>query len=138
LVALAQVRFVKSRPRPNSDEQICPQDGAAPVNVKSFLDEARGNRAVRRIVKILSSTFVRRSINIPCVSVAAVCAISATLPARAFAARETTRERVPHEDVEIPQKDAASSASEVTVDLDRQELTVRPVAAKAPAGKSDE
>jgi anti-sigma-K factor RskA len=40
--------------------------------------------------------------------------------------------------VAILQKDAASPAFEVTVDLDRQELTVRPVAAQAPPGKSYE
>ena len=38
----------------------------------------------------------------------------------------------------ILQKDAASPAFEVTVNLDRQELTVRPVAARAPPGKSYE
>jgi anti-sigma-K factor RskA len=40
--------------------------------------------------------------------------------------------------VAILQKDAASPAFEVTVNLDKQELTVRPVAARAPPGKSYE
>jgi anti-sigma-K factor RskA len=55
-----------------------------------------------------------------------------------FVARETTREAVPHEYVAILQKDAASPAFEVTVNLDTRELTVRPVAAQAPPGKSYE
>ncbi len=69
-------------------------------------------------------------------------AIAATAVAAAlaigFVVRETTRGAVPHEYVAILQKDAASPAFEVTVDLDRQELTVRPVAARAPPGKSYE
>ena len=44
------------------------------------------------------------------------------------------RPRCGTEYVAILQKDAASPAFEVTVDLDRQELTVRPVAARAPPG----
>jgi anti-sigma-K factor RskA len=55
-----------------------------------------------------------------------------------FAAREATRRSVPHEYVAILQKDAASPAFAVTVNLDKQELTVRPVAAQAPPGKSYE
>ena len=45
---------------------------------------------------------------------------------------------LPREYVAILQKDAASPAFEVTVNLDRRELTVRPVAARAPPGKSYE
>ena len=55
-----------------------------------------------------------------------------------FVARETSRRSAPHEYVAILQKDAASPAFAVTVNLDKQELTVRPVAAKAPPGKSYE
>ena len=55
-----------------------------------------------------------------------------------FVARETSRQSAPHEYVAILQKDAASPAFEVTVNLDKQELTVRPVAAQAPPGKSYE
>ncbi|MGB7975312.1 MAG: anti-sigma factor [Roseiarcus sp.] len=55
-----------------------------------------------------------------------------------FVARETSRRSAPHEYVAILQKDAASPAFAVTVNLDRQELTVRPVAAQAPPGKSYE
>jgi anti-sigma-K factor RskA len=55
-----------------------------------------------------------------------------------FIARETSRQSAPHEYVAILQKDAASSAFAVTVNLDKQELTVRPVAAQAPPGKSYE
>jgi len=55
-----------------------------------------------------------------------------------FAAREATRRSAPHEYVAILQKDAASPAIEVTVNLDRQELTVRPVLAQPPQGKAYE
>ena len=55
-----------------------------------------------------------------------------------FVAREATRRSAPREYVAILQKDAASPAIEVTVNLDKQELTVRPVAAQAPPGKSYE
>jgi anti-sigma-K factor RskA len=51
---------------------------------------------------------------------------------------ETSRPAPPHEYVAILQKDAASPAFEVTVNLDKQELTVRPVAAQAPPGKAYE
>ncbi len=55
-----------------------------------------------------------------------------------FVAREASRQSAPREYVAILQKDAASPAFEVTVNLDKQELTVRPVAAQAPPGKSYE
>ena len=64
--------------------------------------------------------------------------IVAALLAVGFIAREATRETAPREYVAILQKDAASPAFEVTVNLDKQELTVRPVAAQAPPGKSYE
>jgi anti-sigma-K factor RskA len=70
---------------------------------------------------------------------AAIAASSlAALLAVGFAVREGTRTNVPHEYVAILQKDAASPAFEVTVNLDRQELTVRPVAARTPPGKAYE
>jgi anti-sigma-K factor RskA len=69
-------------------------------------------------------------------AIAASCL--AALLAVGFVARETTRRQAPHEYVAILQKDAASPAFEVTVDLDRQELRVRPLAAKAPPGKDYE
>ena len=69
-------------------------------------------------------------------------AIAASLFAGVLAiglvARETSRRSAPREYVAILQKDAASPAIEVTVNLDRQELTVRPVAAQAPPGKAYE
>jgi anti-sigma-K factor RskA len=55
-----------------------------------------------------------------------------------FVGREASRQSVPREYVAILQKDAASPAFAVTVNLDKQELTVRPVAARAPPGKSYE
>ncbi|HEY5207401.1 MAG TPA: anti-sigma factor [Roseiarcus sp.] len=69
-------------------------------------------------------------------------AIAASLFAGVLAigvvARETSRRSAPHEYVAILQKDLASPAIEVTVNLDKQELTVRPVAAQAPPGKAYE
>jgi anti-sigma-K factor RskA len=69
-------------------------------------------------------------------------AIAASLVAALFAigfvVLETSRPAPPHEYVAILQKDAASPAFEVTVNLDKQELTVRPVAAQAPPGKAYE
>jgi anti-sigma-K factor RskA len=62
----------------------------------------------------------------------------AALLAVGLVARETTREAAPHEYVAILQKDAGAPAIEVTVDLDRRELRVRPVAAQAPPGKAYE
>jgi anti-sigma-K factor RskA len=62
----------------------------------------------------------------------------AALLAIGLVVREETRQAAPHEYVAILQKDAASPAFEVTVDLDRQELSVRPVAAQPPPGKSYE
>lgn len=56
----------------------------------------------------------------------------------AFVARETTRPQGPHEFVAVLQKSADSPAFAVTVNIDTRELTVRPVAAQAPAGKSYE
>jgi len=55
-----------------------------------------------------------------------------------FVGREATREAVPHEYVAILQKDAASPAFAITVNLDSREFTVRPVAATAPPGKAYE
>ncbi len=69
---------------------------------------------------------------------ALAASVVAALLAIGLIARETTREAGPREYVAILQKDANSPAFEVTVDLDRQELTVRPVAAQAPPGKSYE
>ena len=56
-----------------------------------------------------------------------------------LAVRETSRPAAaPREYVAILQKDPASPAFEVTVDLDRRELSVRPVAATPPPGKAYE
>ncbi|HEY3621855.1 MAG TPA: anti-sigma factor [Roseiarcus sp.] len=69
---------------------------------------------------------------------AIAASIVAGVLAIGFIAREATRQSAPREYVAILQKDAASPAFEVTVNLDKQELTVRPVAARAPPGKSYE
>ena len=71
-------------------------------------------------------------------SAAIAASVLAAMLAIGFVVRESTREAVPHEFVAILQKDAGSPAIEVTVNLDRRELTVRPVAAQAPPGKSYE
>jgi anti-sigma-K factor RskA len=52
--------------------------------------------------------------------------------------REATREATPRQFVAVLQKSADSPAFAVTVNLDSRELTVRPVSAPAPAGKSYE
>jgi anti-sigma-K factor RskA len=87
--------------------------------------------ADRSVVALRRSVTRWRAAAIAASVVAAVLAIG-------FAVREATREAVPHEYVAILQKDAASPAFEVTVNLDTRELTVRPVAAQAPPGKSYE
>jgi anti-sigma-K factor RskA len=69
---------------------------------------------------------------------AIAASIAAALLAIGFVASETARQSLPREYVAILQKDAASPVFEVTVNLDKQELTVRPVAARAPSGKSYE
>jgi anti-sigma-K factor RskA len=69
---------------------------------------------------------------------AIAASVVAGLLAIGLIARETTREALPRQYVAILQKDAASPAFEVTVNLDRQELTVRPVAAQTPPGKAYE
>jgi anti-sigma-K factor RskA len=71
-------------------------------------------------------------------SAAIAASALAALLATGFALRETTREARPREYVAVLQKDAASPAFEVTVNLDRQELTVRPIAARTPPGRSYE
>ena len=69
---------------------------------------------------------------------AIAASVLAGLLAIGFVAREATRQSTPREYVAILQKDSASPAFEVTVNLDKQELTVHPVAARAPPGKSYE
>jgi anti-sigma-K factor RskA len=69
---------------------------------------------------------------------AIAASVVACLLAIGFIARETSRPSLPREYVAILQRDAGSPAFEVTVNLDNQQLTVRPVAARAPPGKSYE
>ena len=80
---------------------------------------------------------LRRSVALWRTSAIAASLLAAVL-AVGIVGREMTRQAAPREYVAILQKDAASPAIEVTVDLDRQELTVRPVAARAPPGKAYE
>lgn len=78
----------------------------------------------------------RRAASWRVAAIAASCV--AALLAVGLVVRERQRATAPREYVAILQKDAASPAFEVTVDLDRQEFSVRPVAARTPPGKSYE
>ena len=69
---------------------------------------------------------------------AIAASVVAVAMAIGLAASEMSRRSAPREYVAILQKDAASPAFEVTVNLDRQELRIRPVAARAPPGKAFE
>jgi anti-sigma-K factor RskA len=71
-------------------------------------------------------------------ALAIAASVLAGVLAIGFVGREATRQSAPREYVAILQKDAASPAIEVTVNLDKQELTVRPVAAQPPPGKAYE
>jgi anti-sigma-K factor RskA len=123
------------------EERLAPLAEAAPeielprdllpaieARIRGASPEARGNGA---IVELERSIRRWRAMAIAASLFAGVLAIG-------FVARETSRRSAPHEYVAILQKDAASPAFAVTVNLDKQELTVRPVAAQAPPGKSYE
>ena len=108
-----------------------PGDYLAAIEARIRAAPPRRQAADRSVVALRRSVTRWRAAAIAASLVAAVLAIG-------FAVRETTREAVPHEYVAILQKDAASPAFEVTVNLDTRELTVRPVAAQAPPGKAYE
>ena len=101
---------------------------AIEARIRGSLREAPGGGAV---VGLERSIRRWRGLAIAASVLAGVLAIG-------FVAREATRQSAPREYVAILQKDAASPAIEVTVNLDKQELTVRPVAAQAPPGKAYE
>jgi anti-sigma-K factor RskA len=71
-------------------------------------------------------------------ALAIAASVLAGVLAIGFVGREATRQSAPREYVAILQKDATSPAIEVTVNLDKQELTVRPVTAQPPPGKAYE
>ena len=101
---------------------------AIEARIRSVAPEAPGNAAVaslRRSVTRWRAAAIAASI------IAGVLAVG-------FITREATREAVPHENVAVLQKDAASPAFAITVNLDTREFTVRPVAATAPPGKAYE
>ena len=108
-----------------------PGDYLAAIEARIRAASAGRQAADRSVVALRRSVTRWRAAAIAASLVAAVLAIG-------FAVRETTRQAVPHEYVAILQKDAASPAFEVTVNLDTRELTVRPVAAQAPPGKAYE
>ena len=62
----------------------------------------------------------------------------AAMLAIGLVAREATRATAPRQYVAVLQKDPGSPAFAVTVNLDTREMTVRPVSAPAPSGKSYE
>jgi anti-sigma-K factor RskA len=80
---------------------------------------------------------VRRSVSRWRMGAIAASSLAALL-AIGLVAREQTRGQAPRKYVAILQKDAVSPAFEVTVNLDKQELSVRPVAAQTPPGKAYE
>jgi anti-sigma-K factor RskA len=88
-------------------------------------------QATAAVVALRRSVTRWRATAIAAALVAAVLAVG-------FIARETTREALPHEYVAILQKDAASPAFAITVNLDTREFTVRPVAATPLPGKAYE
>ena len=69
---------------------------------------------------------------------AIAASIVAGVLAVGFIAREATRQAAPRQYVAILQKDAASPAFAITVNLDTLEFTARPVEATAPPGKAYE
>lgn len=69
-------------------------------------------------------------------AVAASCGLALLLVG--FAAREMTRDSAPRQFVAVLQKSPDAPAFAVSVNLDKREFTVRPVAAPAPLGKSYE
>ena len=101
---------------------------AIEARIRGVVPEAPGSAAV---VSLERSIRRWRSLAIAASVLAGMLAIG-------FGTREATRQSAPREYVAILQKDAASPAIEVTVNLDKQELTVRPVAAQAPPGKAYE
>jgi anti-sigma-K factor RskA len=101
---------------------------AIEARIRGATPEAAGNPGVDAL---------RRSL-IRWRAAAIAASIVAGVLAVGFAALETTREALPHQYVAILQKDAASPAFAITVNLDSREFTVRPIAATAPPGKAYE
>ncbi len=101
---------------------------AIEARIRGATPEAAGNPGVDAL---------RRSL-IRWRAAAIAASIVAGVLAVGFAARETTREALPHQYVAVLQKDAASPAFAITVNLDSREFTVRPIAATAPPGKAYE
>jgi anti-sigma-K factor RskA len=101
---------------------------AIEARVRGALPETPGDAAVatlRRSVTRWRATAIAASL------IAAMLAVG-------FIVREQSREAVPHQYVAILQKDAASPAFAISVNLDTREFTVRPVGATAPPGKAYE
>jgi anti-sigma-K factor RskA len=101
---------------------------AIEARIRGASPEAPANPAVAALRRSLTRW---RAAAIAASIIAGVLAIG-------FIAREMAREAAPHQYVAILQKDAASPAFAITVDLDAREFTVRPVAAAAPPGKAYE
>src|SRR6185437_4342372 len=113
------------------EARLAPLAEAAPAieaRIRGAAPPASANAAVAAL---------RRSVALWRTSAIAATVLAAVL-AIGIVGREMSRPSTPREYVAILQKDAGSPAIEVTVNLDRRELTVRPVAARAPPGKAYE
>ena len=128
------------------EERLAPLAEAAPPiepprdhlpAIEARIRETRAGASPAQLPPDAAVAALRRSVARWRVTAIAASCLAALL-AVGFLARETTRRQAPQEYVAILQKDAASPAFEVAVNLDKQELTVRPVAAQTPPGKAYE
>jgi anti-sigma-K factor RskA len=119
------------------EERLAPLAEAAPPiePPRDYLPDIearlRGPAAAEAVVALRARLGRWRAAAIAATGVAAMLAIGVVF-------REATRAGTPHQFVAVLQRSADSPAFAVTVDLDTRELTVRPVSAPAPAGKSYE
>jgi anti-sigma-K factor RskA len=122
------------------EERLAPLAEAAPsvepppglfAAIERRIHDPAPPQADARVVVLRRSLARWRAAAIAAATVAALLTIG-------FVARESGRQSMPHEYVAILQKDAHSPAFAVTVNLDRQELSVRPVGATAPPGRAYE
>ena len=108
-----------------------PRDDFAEIEAR-IRAPARPPAATGESVGALRSRLARwRAAAIGATGLAAMLAIGVVF-------REATRETTPRQFVAVLQKSAESPAFAVTVNLDSRELTVRPVSASPPSGKSYE
>jgi anti-sigma-K factor RskA len=106
------------------------------ADIEARIDAPPSSRASTVVavdqVSVLRARLARwRAAAVGAASLAAMLAVGVVV-------REATRARAPREFVAVLQKSGDQPAFAVTVNIDTRELTVRPVAAEAPAGKSYE